>query len=159
MRPVPTKHPLIGCALRSHIVRPNAVHYKSPTTTIRRATQKKERTCRQYRKRGLNTSGQARRIEGCNKYTRIKQTRKARNLNPRHRRESCPKIEAREVRTVNSASNNCPQEALFESERLALLQATSPSNTRLYPSSINVMNIEEVHFDGGAEFHFFSGKT
>lgn len=55
--------------------------------------------------------------------------------------------------------SNSLQCASFESERLTLPQDTKAGNNRLYSSSKDVINMEEIVFDGKAEFALFSTKA
>lgn len=68
-------------------------------------------------------------------------------------------LEAEKVQTVSSATNIRPQGASFESERLTLPHGTKSGSARLFSSSIDVMNIVGISFDGAAKVPLFCAKT
>lgn len=57
------------------------------------------------------------------------------------------------------ATNNRPQGASFALKRLGLLQDTKSGITRLYLSSVDVMNIEEIHLDEKVDIVSLIAKT
>lgn len=92
------------------------------------------RTCHQDRTKGLDNRRKAPQIEDRLKCPQNRRACRARNLSMGHRRTSSGKIEAEEVRSVNAATNKCPQRASLESERQTLPQALNSGDTSMYPS-------------------------
>lgn len=69
------------------------------------------------------------------------------------------KLEARDFRTVNSASNYPPQGLLCKSDRFLLPQATNASSLRLYSSSDVENTMKEFLSVGEPNITLFSART
>lgn len=109
-------------------------------------------------KKGLHTSRKACRVEDCNKCLQNIQTCKERNINLRQRQRISEKLVAEEVQTVSFAIGNRPQEMSFESEHLALPQATSSGSTLVYLSSNDVINFKQIFLDVRTEIGLFNER-